>query len=125
MAEDTTSSPFSSTEIEVMKQVEKNIKKVGLRNSQRIMLYFTPAMSINLETRSISKDFQTDDTDLGNRLRWVVGHVYKKFGSDCGRTEKLPLGPPNVLSPGSWLKRLENIQMAMPDLVSSLTRSTF
>ena len=121
-AEDTTSSPFSSTEIELMKQVEKNVKKVGHRHHERIVLYFTPALSLEMST--LVKDFKTNDTDLMNRLIWVVGHVSRVYGSDPVDKGKLPLGAQNVLSSGSWLKRLEDIQLAMPDLVPSLCRST-
>ena len=119
---------FSSTEIYWIKQTEKNLKKVGFKKHKRMVLYFTPALS--METNSIVRGFKIKDTDLMNRLRWVVGHVIRVHGSEPMDEGKLPLGPTNplapqnALSPASWLKRLENIQLAMPDLVPSLCRLT-
>ena len=37
---------FSSTEIDLIKQTEKNLKKVGVKKHERIVLYFTPALSV-------------------------------------------------------------------------------
>ena len=112
---------FSSTEIELMKQVDKDVKKVGLKDTQRIVLFFTPALRIN--EGILLKDINTSDTDLGDRLRWVVGHIYRESlpSGDAQIKDKLPLGwPANTLSSGAWLTRLGKIQLAMPDARPSL-----
>ena len=58
---------FSSTEIDLIKQTEKNLKKVGVKKHERIVLYFTPALSV--VANSIVRNFKINDTDLMDRLR--------------------------------------------------------
>ena len=71
------------------------------------------------------------DSDLMERLRWVVGHTVKYVvGSEPVPEGKLPLdsvnplAPSNALSTTSWLSRMDSIQCKTPDLLRSLTRST-
>ena len=54
---------YSPTEVELIEFVLKSIKKVGLKDTQRIALFFTPALRIN--EGILSKDFNASDTDLG------------------------------------------------------------
>ena len=37
---------FSQTESDLIKQTEKSLKKVGVKQYERIVLYFTPALSV-------------------------------------------------------------------------------
>ena len=71
---------FSSTEQDLIKQTEKSLKKVGVKQYERIVLYFTPALSV--VTNSIVRNFKVNDNDLMERLRWVVGHVVRVSGSE-------------------------------------------
>ena len=80
---------FSSTEIDLIKQTEKNLKKVGVKKHEGIVLYFTPALSVLANL--IVRNFKINDTDLMDRLRWVVGHVVRVNGSEPVAEGKLPL----------------------------------
>ena len=71
---------FSNTEIDLIKQTEKNLKKVGVKQHERIVLYFTPALSV--VANSIVRNFKVNDNDLMERLRWVVGHTVRMIGSE-------------------------------------------
>ena len=119
---------YSSTEVDLIKQTEKNLKKVGVKQHERIVLYFTPALSV--VANSIVRNFNVNDNDLMERLRWVVGHTVRMIGSEPVPEGKLPLDSTNplslsnALSATSWLSRLDRIQCQTPDLLHSLTRST-
>ena len=121
-----TDAMFSSTEIDLIKQTEKNLKKVGVKQHERILLYFTPALSV--VANSIVRNFKINDNDLMERLRWVVGHVVMVSGSEPVAEGKLtldstyPLAPSNALSTTNWLSRLDRIQCQTPDLLHSLWR---
>ena len=117
-----TDAMFSNTEIDLIKTTEKNIKKVGVKQHKRIVLYFNPALSV--VANSIQRNFKVKDNDLMERLRWVVGHTVRMIGSEPVPEEKLPLDSSNALSTTSWLSRLDGIQCKTPDLLRSLTRST-
>ena len=114
---------FSNTEIDLMKITEKNVNKIGVKQHQRVVLYFTPALSV--VANSIVHNFKVKDNDLIERLRWVVGHTVKyAVGSEPVPEGKLPLDPhQNALSTTSWLSRLDGIQFKTPNLLLSLTRS--
>ena len=96
-----TDAMFSSTEIDLIKQTEKNLKKVGVKKHERIVLYFTPALSV--VANSIVRNFKINDTDLMDRLRWVVGHVVRVYGSEPVSEGKLPLDSTNPLAPSNAL----------------------
>ena len=71
---------FSNTEIDLIKTTEKNIKKVGVKQHERIVLYFTPALSV--VANSIVRNFKVNDNYLMERLRWVVGHTVRMIESE-------------------------------------------
>ena len=119
---------FSNTEQDLIKQTEKSLKKVGVKQYERIVLYFTPALSVI--ANSIVRNFKVKDNDLMERLRWVVGQTVRIIDLELVPEGKLPLDPTNPLaqsnplSTTSWLSRLDGIQCKTPDLLLSLTRST-
>ena len=97
----------TETEIDLIKQTEKNLKKVGVKKHERIVLYFTPALSV--VANSIVRNFKINDNDLMERLRWVVGHVVRVSGSEPVAEGKLPLDSTNPLASSNALSTTRSL----------------